>query len=216
MNGLIKSNFLAVWPNAKVFLIFMLALGGFSVAVVSQPLLIGYALLGMVGFSVNAVLGIKKEFVSKWGKYKLSLPVTRADIIKSYFIGQLMWLLVGVLFAAAAISLSWLLHGCPFDNGVDTISVFALGVSVSVFTGAFFFPLFYLGGVERSEVLLVISLLFGGGLAFGIISLLNFYLDPEPGLPTVLLGAGVLSVCSLIMFALSYPLTVRIYRKQEY
>lgn len=214
MKGLVQSNFLAVWPNAKVFSGFMILLGIFVASVISQPLLIGYALLGMVGFSVNAILGIKKEFVSKWGKYKLTLPVTRADIVKSYFFGQFAWLLVGMIFAGIAISVSWALHGCPFDNRIDAVSIFALGISISIFTGAFFFPLFYLGGEERSEAFLVISLLLGVGLALAIVSLLNFYLDP--GFVTILLGAGVLLAGALLAFAVSYPLAVCIYNRKEY
>ncbi|GFI50451.1 hypothetical protein IMSAGC020_01657 [Lachnospiraceae bacterium] len=51
MKGLLKNNFLTVYSNAKVFSIFMFILGLFVVAVISQPLLIGYVLLSMVGFS---------------------------------------------------------------------------------------------------------------------------------------------------------------------
>lgn len=214
MKGLLKNNFFAVYANVKVFSIFMFLLGIFVVAVISQSLLIGYVLLGMVGFSVNAISSIKKEFVSKWGKYKLTLPIKRADIVKSYFVSQLIWLFVGTLFAGIGVSLSWLFHGCPFDNSIDSISLFAFGISISLFVGAFFFPLFYLGGEERSEVFLVISLLCAVGIALGITSVLNFYLDP--GLTTILLGAAVLIVCSLLAFILSYPLTVSIYNKKEY
>ncbi len=214
MKGLLKNNFLAVCSNAKVFSTLMLILGIFVAVVISPSLLIGYALLGIVGFSVIAVTGIKKEFVSKWGKYKLTLPIRRANIVKSYFISQLIWLIVGTTFAGAVISLSWHLHGCPFDNSIDTLSVFALGISVSLLTGAFFFPLFYLGGEERGEVSLVISLLCGIGITLGIISTLNRYLSP--GFTTILLGAVILIVCSLLTFALSYPLTVCIYKKKEY
>ncbi len=214
MKGLLKNNFFAVCSNVKVFTVFMLMLGIFVVAVISPSLLIGYVLLGIVGFYVIAITSIKKEFVSKWGKYKLTLPIKRANIIKSYFISQLIWLFVGIAFAGASISLSWLLHGCPFDQSIDTLSVFALGISVSLLTGAFFFPLFYSGGEEKSEVSLVISLLCGIGITLGIISILNLYLTP--GLATVLIGAVVLIICSLLVFALSYPLTVRIYKKKEY
>lgn len=214
MKGLLKNNFLAVRSNTKVFAIFMLVVGIFVVAVVSQQLFIGYVLLGMVGFSVNGMTGIKKEFASKWGKYKLTLPVKRADIVKSYFVSQLIWLLIGILFAGIVVSLSWLLHGCPFDSSIDSISLFALGISVSLFTGAFFFPLFYLGGEERSEVFLVISLLCAVGCVLGVISILNFYL--EPGVTTILLGGVVLLVCSVLAFILAYPLTVSIYNKKEY
>lgn len=214
MKGLLKNNFFSVCSNVKVFTAFMLMLGIFVVAVISPSLLIGYALLSIVGFSVIAVTGIKKEFVSKWGKYKLTLPIKRANIVKSYFISQLIWLSVGIVFAGTGISLSWLLHGCPFDKSIDTLLVYALGISVSLLTGAFFFPLFYLGGEEKSEVSLVISLLCGIGITLGIISILNFYLTP--GLAAVLTGAVVLVICSLLVFALSYPLTVRICKKKEY
>ena len=214
MKGLLKNNFLTVYSNAKVFSIFMLILGLFVVAVISQPLLIGYVLLSMVGFSVNAITSIKKEFISKWGKYKLTLPVKIAAIVKSYFISQLIWLLVGILYAGIVISLSWALHGCPYDNRIDAVSIFALGISVSIFTGAFFFPLLYLGGEERSDVFLVISLLCGIGVVLGIISVLNLYL--APGVTTILLSAAILLLGSLLVFALSYPLTVGIYGKKEY
>ena len=50
MKGLLKNNFFAVYANVKVFSIFMFFLGVFVVAVISQPLLFGYALLGTVGF----------------------------------------------------------------------------------------------------------------------------------------------------------------------
>lgn len=214
MKGLLKNNFFAVYANVKVFSIFMFLLGIFVVAVISQPLLIGYVLLGMVGFSVNAISIIKKEFASKWGKYKLTLPIKRVDIVKSYFVSQLIWLIVGTLFAGIVVSLSWVFHGCPFDFRIDIITILALGISISLFVGAFFFPLFYLGGEERSEVFLVISLLCAVGIVLGITSVINFYLDP--GLTTILLGATVLIVCSLLAFILSYPLTVNIYSKKEY
>lgn len=214
MKGLLKNNYLAVCSNIKVFSALMLALGIFTAAVISRSLVIGCALLSIVGFSIIAVTGIKKESVSKWGKYKLTLPVNRANIVKSYFISQLIWMTVGAAFAGVSICFSWILHGCPFDNNIDTLSVFSVGISVSLFTGAFFFPLFYSVGEEKSEVFLVISLLCGIGIAMGIVSALNFCL--APGFTTILLGNAILVVCALSIFILSYPLTVHIYREKEY
>lgn len=214
MKGLLKNIFFTVCSNVKSFSLLMLMLGIFVAVVISPALLIGYVLLGIVGFSVIAITSIKKEFVSKWGKFKLTLPIKRAAIIKSYFISQLIWLFVGIIFAGVVIGLSWMLHGCPFDKSIDTLSVFALGISVSLFAGAFFFPLFYLGGEEKGEVSLVISLLCGTGIILGMISTLNRYL--APGLTTVLLSNAVLVGCSLLVFSLSYPFTVRIYKKKEY
>lgn len=214
MKGLLKNNFYASRSNAKTFSLFMLLSGIFVVAVISQPLLLGYCILGMVGFSVNAIAGIKKEFTSKWGKYKLTLPVNRADIVKSYFISQLIWLGVGILFAAAAVGMSWLLHGCPFDIITDALSLFALGVSISLFTYAFFLPLFYMGGEERSEAFLAVSLVIAAVVAMGIISGVNFFLSP--GMLASLCGSAALLACSLAALLLSYPLAVGIYSHKEY
>lgn len=214
MKGLLKNNFFATCANAKVFSIFMLLLGVFVVAVVSQPLLFGYMLLGMIGFSVNALTSIKNEFSSKWGKYKLTLPVKRADIIKSLFMSQIIWLFVGTLFAGIGMGLSWILHGCPFDLYIDIFKMFALGISISLFMGAIFFPLLYLGSEERSEVFMVIALLCAVGIDLVIVTITNKLL--EPGTTTILLGVAALLICSLLAFSISYPLTVGIFKRKEY
>lgn len=214
MKGLLKNNLYAVYANAKVFSAFMVLLGIFVVAVVSQSLLIGYVMIGIVGFSVDAITVTKNESASKWGKYKLTTPVKRADIVKSLFLNQIIWLLIGMIFAGTGVSLSWLLHGCPFDQSVDVLTLIALGVSMSLFTGAIFFPMFYSGGEERSGAFLVIALLCAFGLDWVIVSVLNDLL--EPGINTILVGAAALIVCSLSAFLLSYPLSVAVFKRKEF
>lgn len=214
MKGLLRNNFFTVWANAKIFSIFMFILGIFVVAVRSQSFQIGYVLIGMVGFSVNAIVVVKNEFISKWGKYKLTLPVKRADIVKSYFINQIIWLLVGTFFSGIVMGLSWRLHGCPFDQSVDALTMVALGISISLFMGAIFFPLFYLGGAERSDVFLVITLLCAFGIDWMIVTVINELL--EPGTTTILLGAAILLVCGMLAFSISYLITVSIFKRKEY
>ena len=213
MKGLLKNNVYTVWANIKVFSVFMLVLGIFVIAVRDQPLQISYVMVGIVGFSVSAIVGVKNEFVSKWGKYKLTLPVKRTDIVGSYFINQIIWLLAGTLFTGMITGLSWFLHGCPFDQSVDALTLVALGVSISLFMGAMFFPLFYLGGTERSDVFLVITLLCAFGIDLAITTVINELLDP--GITTILFGASALTACSLLAFVLSYLLSVYIFRKKQ-
>lgn len=214
MKGLLKNNLYATIPNAKLYSIFMFLVGVFVVAVTSQQLVIGYMMIGIIGFSANAMMVTKNEFVSKWGKYKLTVPVKRVDIVKSYFINMIIWLLVGMLFAGVALGLSWLLHGCPFDQPVDILTLFALGVSMSLFMGAMFFPLFCLSSAERSDVFLIITFLCALGIDLVIVTVTNELL--EPGIRTVLLGVGVLLVCSLLAFLISYPITAGIFNRKEY
>lgn len=214
MKGLLKNNLYATLSNAKIFSGFMLLFGVFTVAVISQSLQIGYVMIGIVGFSVNAVAVAKSESASKWGKYKLTLPVKRADIVRSLFFNQLLWLLIGTLTAGIETALSFLFHGCLFDQPIDILTMFALGISMSLFMSALFFPLFYLGGEERGDVFLVIALLCAFGIVLMIVSALNHL--TEPGIYSILFGAAVLLTSSLLAFALSCPLTVIIYRKKEY
>lgn len=214
MKGLLKNNIYATLSNAKVFSGFLILFGIFVVAVISQSLQIGYVMIGVIGFSINAITVAKNEFTSKWGKYKLTLPVKRADIIKSLFLNQIIWLLAGTLFVGIEVSLSWLFHGCSFDQPIDILTMFSLGISMSLFTGAVFFPLFYIGGAERSEVFLIISLLCAFGIDFSIISIINNL--QEPGISSIVFGAVILIVCSILAFALSYPLTVCIFKRKEY
>lgn len=118
------------------------------------------------------------------------------------------------LFVGTGIGLSNFLHGCAFDQSIDILTLFALGISMSLFMGAIFFPIFFFGGEERSEVFLVISILCAFGIDLLLVSILNELL--EPGFTTILFGAASLVVSSLLAFAVSYPLTVRIFRRKEY
>lgn len=216
MKGLLKNNFYAVRTSAKTLSIFMLLLGAFVTVVVSQQLLLFYMLLGIIGFSINAIASMGKDYVSKWGKYKLTSPVRRADIVKSYFINQLIWLLVGMVFAVVGMGLSWLLHGCPFDRNIDALMMFSIGISISLFAGAIFFPLFYLGGEERNGAFLVISLLCAIGIVMGITTLINIMFGTNMTSLQIILGAMIILACSLMAFALSYPVTVAIFKRKEY
>lgn len=214
MKGLIRNNLYATYAGARVFSGFMILFGIFVVAVISQSLQIGYVMIGIIGFSANAVIICKNEFTSKWGKYKLTLPVKRADIIKSLFLNQIIWLLVGVLLTGLELCLSYFFHGCLFDQPIDILSMFALGISMSFFMSAIFFPLFYIGGEERAEVFLIISLLCAFGLDLTIVTIVNDLLSW--GTASIVLGNGILVGCSLLAFALSYPLTVCIFKRKEY
>lgn len=214
MKGLLKNNFYATLPGAKALILVMVLVGAFIAAVISQSLLIAYIVLGVIGFSEVALGIVKDEFASKWGKYKLTLPVKRAEIIKSQFLNQLFWMAVGILFAITVTALSWLFHGSLFDIPLDIVTTFVMGISMSLFAGALFFPLFYCFGEERGSVLIGLSLVCSFGFDYAIVTLFNYYATPGPQKP--LLGIIILMAISLLAFGLSYPLTVRIFKRREY
>lgn len=218
MTGLIRNNLYTALASAKWLAIALLVFGVVTIVLNNdrQTLLVVFSVLCPVVLSTNAIASLRKESASKWHKYKLIAPVTRREIIKSYFFSQLLWVLAGVLPAGAVIGLSVLFHGFPFGQNTDLLMVFVTGISASLLIGAIFYPLFYLGGEERNEAVLAISLLGAVGLLTGMVVLLNLLFGPKPALFEWLLGSALLLLVSLLLFLLSYQLTVMIFRRKEY
>lgn len=203
MKGLLKNNYLAVCSNAKIFSAFMLVMGIAVIIIPKQSPQMYFILIGIIGFSINAATAIGNEFSSKWGKYKLTLPVKRTDIVKSIFLNQLLWIIIGVLFVGIGISLSFILHGFSFEQFTVLIGLFILGISISLVMGALFIPMIYLAGEDKIIVFLIISLLCAIGLAAMLFNVPSF-------------GQIILIISSLLLFALSYPLTIYIFKRKEY
>lgn len=216
MKGLLKNNLYAALSSAKIFAAAMIFFGIFVIAVISQPLLIGYMMLSMVGFSIISISSLQKENVSKWSKYKLTTPIRRIDIIKSYFVSQLIWLIIGIAVAMIAMGLSILLHGFPFDRSIDILMLITLGMSVSLLMNAIFFPLHYLGDGEKSEAFLIISLFCAIGIVMGGISFLNWIFGSNITIFQLLIGIVIIIVCAVMSFIISFPLTILAFKRKEY
>lgn len=218
MKGLLRNNYYAALSNTKVFAIITVLLGIFVVAMDNKipSLVIGYMLSVMIGFSFVSITGLRKESAAKWSKYKLITPVKRADIVYSLFLSQLLWLGIGAVFAGICAALSIAIHGYPFDRDTDIFMLFVVGIGISLFMGAIFFPLFFWGGEERNEIFLIISLFCGIGIIMGLTSLINsFFPTGMTSLQIILSGAGIL-ICGILTFIISCPLTVLVFQKKEY
>ena len=218
MRGLLRNNFYVTLADAKAFAVVVTLLGVFVVAMDNAipSLLIFYIMLVMVGFPFNSVAGIRKESATKWGKYKLTAPVKRTDIVKSFFVSQLLWLAVGIAFAGMGVALSVALHGYPFDKDTDIFMLFVMGIAVSLFMGAIFFPMYFLGGEERSTVIMIVSLLGGIGIFMGLTTLVNKVYPDNMTARQIVMSGIFMVACSAAAFAVSCPLTVWVFKKKEY
>lgn len=213
MNGLLKNNYYASLAGAK-WLAFTLFFSGIIVTAAGRrEWLIVYSLLCITGFSANASGSLRKEGASKWSLYKLSLPVPRKMIVKSQYVSQLLWILFGALAAGICISLSVLLHGFLFDLPTDVFSVFTVGISISLYMDSIFYPLYYVGGEERTEVITVLSLAGAVILFSGIVYLINFAFDFSMEPWQVLLSMAAVLLIASLAFTASYFITVTIFEK---
>ncbi len=203
MKGLFRNNFFAVWINAKVFLIFMLLFAIVVTIIPEQTLQMYFIMIGIVGFSVIAATAIGNEFSLKWGKYKLTLPVKRTDIVRSLFLNQIFWTIVGTLFTGIVTGLSYMIQGFSFDQFSGIFSLFILAVSISFFMGAIFIPMIYLTGEDKIVVFLIISLFCAVSIATMLFNIPLF-------------GNAIIITCALMLFAVSYPLTISIFKRKEF
>ena len=203
MKGLFRNNFFAVWINAKVFLIFMLLFAIVVTIIPEQTLQMYFIMIGIVGFSVIAATAIGNEFSLKWGKYKLTLPVKRTDIVRSLFLNQIFWTIVGTLFTGIVTGLSYMIQGFSFDQFSGIFSLFILAVSISFFMGAIFIPMIYLTGEDKIVVFLIISLFCAVGISAMLFNIPLF-------------GNVIIITCALLLFAVSYPLTVSVFKRKEF
>ena len=169
----------------------------------AQTLQMYFIMIGIVGFSVIAATAIGNEFSLKWGKYKLTLPVKRTDIVRSLFLNQIFWIIVGTLFTGIASGLSYMIHGFSFDQFSGIFSLFILAVSISFFMGAIFIPMIYLTGEDKIVVFLIISLFCAVGIAAMLFNIPLF-------------GNVIIITCALLLFAVSYPLTVSVFKRKEF
>ena len=90
-----------------------------------------------------------------------------------------------------------------FNQFEGIAGVLILGLSISLSMGAIFIPSIYLAGEDKLIVFLIISLLSAVGIAAMLFNIPSF-------------GQFILISGSILLFILSFPLTVRIFKKKEY
>lgn len=216
MKGLLRNNLYMTLTGIKLFAGMIVVLGIFVAAVVSQPLLVGYSILCMVGFPLVSLSNLSKENTSQWSKYKLTAPVCRVDIIKSYFFSQFIWLFTGIVASLTVMWISVILHGFPFDRIQDAWMIVTLGMSISLLMNAVFFPLYYFGNEEKNEILILISLLCAIGIVMGLSSLINWLFGENMTNLQLLAGMAVLLLCAAGGLCVSFPLTIYAFQRKEY
>ena len=81
MKGLLKNNFIGVIENLKLLFPLAIILGIIVSITGSASLLSIYSLSITPILLLLVVLCMRKETLSKWDKYKISLPVRRNDIV---------------------------------------------------------------------------------------------------------------------------------------
>lgn len=219
MNGLLKNSFYGALGSAKILLAFFVV-AGFALMITGNPSFLNiFGLITATVFSFNAVSGLRKEAATKWNKYELTAPVRRKDIVKCRYINHIIWVSVGVLLSAVFIGLTVLFHGNNYFyySVRDPLTLVCVGSGTALFMGTLFYPAIYFFGTDKSEIIIIVSLLGAIGLSLGTMWIINAgygfrsLSDPEYYLCMTIFMAVV-----IVSFILSYFATNIIYRQKEY
>mgnify|MGYP002242746049 CR=1 FL=1 len=171
MKGLLKNNFIGVIENLK--LLFPLAIiFGIIVSITGNASLLSiYSLSITPILLLLVVLCMRKETLSKWDKYKISLPVRRNDIVKSYYTIHLCWCIGGMAIVTFFMFLTVIIHGNQYfllwlsRCGYTYFRRWYLG---DFYWFHFFILLYYFLVVEKIEITAIISLVVSVAVIVGI------------------------------------------------
>lgn len=145
----------------------------------------------------------------KWDVFSAALPYTKAQIVSSKYLTGLILQMIVLFLSTGAQAL----HGAAGPNVVwnDWISFFFVVFVISLFGPSILLPLIFKFGAEKGRVayyLVVGGLCAAGTIAAGSGSPFSAQLCPLPVL-IVLTGAVI------VLYALSWLLSIRIYAKRE-
>lgn len=213
MKGLFLGGYYAALGNIKLSFVPIILCAGALLITGSRTVQELFIYLTIIAFPVNSMSGMRKETTSKWSQYMLTMPVRRTDIIKCKYLSYLLWTASGVLLAAAITALSVAIHHNLdlFYYGLrDVFSMFIMGTGLAITAGALFYFLAHIVHIEKSEAVLLLSLLGSVGAVIAIITLLH-----KLDLPFYA-NIGLFVCIYLALFAASYLITTMIYKKKEY
>lgn len=155
------------------------------------------------------------EDLGVWHKYAYTMPIKRKTMVASKYVSVL-------LFLAISIAVSMILYGVSvavFDNYSRFMVMFIItcSVVVSLLLPTFALPIIFRFSADAYKVINVI-LFFGGGI-IGL--LICITMDISDTLFTLtksnkaLFIAGVAMVIALILFGISYLISVKCYKKRD-
>lgn len=219
MKGLLKNNFMGVLENIKI-LIPLVLLFGILVSVTGSASLLGIFSLTLTPvLLVLVVLCLRKESLSKWYKYKISLPVKRNQIVQSYYISHVCWCVAGMIAVTIFMTITILIHGNQyFYYGFRDAFTLVLGGGIlAMFIGSVFYPLYYFLGAEKTEITAILSAIISVAILVGISVFINILLgNKDVSDTTYYISLIMILSITCVAFIGSYFLSAFIFQKKEY
>lgn len=210
MKGLLLNNYYSAIGNIKLFLLVCAAFASVLLVTGNPTAQELFFYVTITILPANGVVSMRKDTISRWNKYELTMPVRRIDVVRSSYISYGLWLLgscvVAILITALA---SFVHHGANLPQGGESlVSMLSLGAGIAFLGGTYFYPLSYGLGAEKSETLLIASVILSIGTAILGLNILNKFFH------SFYVRITIFTLLYIGMFILSYLITLLIYKKK--
>lgn len=210
IKGLVLYTFLSARSNIIILFPLVIIAYCFMLFIKDKSNFVIVASGGIFILSVIPLLNTYKDIASKWNRFQLSAPVKRKDVITSKYITHLCSIVIAVVITGIFAVIGILLHKNLLYAINKTGFVYTLlSVSSSLFSCGLFYPLLYTIGANREEVLTIICT--AGGFGF-LLFIRQIGVMAGLTLDTSTIFCLIISV---ILFAVSYIITVRVYQKKD-
>lgn len=218
MKGLIRNNFYSVGSTLKWTIAFCIFVNiVVIIGVVRFPNIDGFLpmlMLGQIGAFVGLTgTALQKDNTSKWSKYERTLPVKISDVVMARYISFLIFSVIGILLATVTVLLFSVVSSQPV-NIERVVYGYSFGIVFALLVPALLYPLVLKFGADKSEIMLMISVLITMGLFVGGSVILTPYLNNLENADMIYRIACM--VISMVVFISSYFISVHIYKRKEY
>lgn len=212
MNGLIRNNFYSMGSNLKISFI-MAAVLAFSPLLINKasfyPMIISVQIFLFVA---NTGTALHADEVSKWNKFELTLPIKRSSIIGAKYITFSVLILCGFLMGLCT-SVCTYLAGQTLSFS-SALWGYTYGLVLSAVSISLMYPIILKIGTEKNELIFLLSAFAAVG-AIGVIALSLSSVTNGINLRHPLVGI-VSTLIAILMFILSYFISLKIHKKKEF
>ncbi|MEF9935600.1 MAG: ABC-2 transporter permease [Clostridium sp.] len=217
MKGLIINNFYSVGSTLKwtigISIIINIAV---MIGAVVYPTIIDILpvlMLAQIGAFVGLIgTALQKDSTSKWSKFERTLPVRVCDIIKARYISFLIFSAIGVGLATITVVVMSIasMESMNFERvGYG----YGFGITFALLVPAIMYPLILRFGADKSEILLMVSVLVVTCLFFAGSALIGPYLENLQS-SDIIYRLGWITI-SVACFIGSYFISLSIYKRKQ-
>ncbi len=211
MKGLFLDNYYKTMSRMRILLIFLAFIGILIIFTASVQFVVqAFIVVSFLSINLLSLTACNGE-KNGWDRYEITLPVRRRLILMSKYLSFIMWLLVAVVGASL---FTWIVvnvkgYQC-FDYGMrDILTMFFVLISLSLQICSFFYVGLYLFGLDKGDLMVVVSPILSLALT-GIIAVnIN-----QSGI-SIGTGRIILLGISVVFYFVSYCIALTLYKKTD-